>query len=96
MSSGNSTRFPRCNIPLWVKRAVKFRDRGRCVCCGKDLSGLIDCEDENAVHYDHMISLNDGGLNDVCNIQLLCCQCNLAKSSNSYTNTTYKDWYDFD
>lgn len=96
MSNGNRTNFHHCNIPLWVKRAVKFRDRGRCVCCGKDLSGLIDCEDENSVHYDHMVSLNEGGLNDVCNIQLLCRQCNLSKSSNSFTNTTYKDWYDFD
>lgn len=95
MSSGNRTNFLHCNIPLWVKRAVKFRDRGRCICCGKDLSGLIDCEDENAVHYDHMVSLNEGGLNDVCNIQLLCRQCNLSKSSDSFTNTTYKDWYDF-
>ena len=96
MSSGNSTIFSRCNIPSWVKRAVKFRDRGRCVCCGKDLSGAFDCEDENAVHYDHIVSLHEGGLNDVCNIQLLCRECNLSKSSNSYTNTMYKDWYDFE
>lgn len=96
MSTGNSLIFPRCNIPLWVKRAVRFRDRGRCVCCGKDLSGAFDCEDENAVHYDHIVSLHEGGLNDVCNIQLLCRECNLSKSSDSYTNTTYKDWYDFD
>lgn len=96
MSTGNSSIFPRCNIPLWVKRAVRFRDRGRCVCCGKDLSGAFDCEDENAVHYDHIVSLHEGGLNDVCNIQLLCRECNLSKSSDSYTNTTYKDWYDFE
>lgn len=96
MSSGNGSIFPRCNIPLWVKRAVKFRDRGRCVCCGKDLSGALDCEDENVVHYDHIVSLHEGGLNDVCNIQLLCRECNLSKSSDSYTNTTYKDWYDFE
>lgn len=96
MSSGNSSIFLRCNIPLWVKRAVRFRDRGRCVCCGKDLSGAFDCEDENAVHYDHIVSLHEGGLNDVCNIQLLCRDCNLSKSSASYTNTTYKDWYDFE
>lgn len=96
MSSGNDSALPRCNIPLWVKRAVKFRDRGRCACCGKDLTGLIDCEDENSVHYDHIISLHEGGLNDVSNIQLLCRQCNLSKSSGSYTNTVYKDWYDFE
>ena len=86
----------RCNIPSWVKRAVKYRDRGKCVCCGKDLSGILDCEDQNSIHYDHIVSLSDGGINDVSNIQLMCRNCNLHKSSNSYTNQTYKDWYDFD
>lgn len=86
----------RCNIPSWVKRSVKFRDRGRCVCCGKDISGLLDTEDDNSVHYDHMISLRDGGLNDVSNIQLMCRPCNLKKSSGSFTNIKYNDWYDFD
>lgn len=85
----------RCNIPAWVKRAVKYRDHGKCVCCGKDLSGILDCEDENSVHYDHIVSLHEGGLNDVSNIQLMCRVCNLAKSSGSYSGLIYKDWYDF-
>ena len=96
MANANPKKSNRCNIPQWVKRAVKYRDRGRCVCCGKDLSGLIDCEDEASVHYDHMVSLNSGGMNDISNIQLLCSDCNLKKSSDSYTEITYKDWYDFD
>ena len=96
MSICNEKRIQRCNIPSWVKRAVKYRDRGKCVCCGKDLSGLLDCEDENSVHYDHMISLREGGLNDVSNIQLMCRECNLSKSSDSYTFSKYKDWYDFE
>lgn len=86
----------RCVIPQWVKRAVKYRDRGKCVCCGKDLSGLLDCEDNSSVHYDHMVSLRSGGLNDVCNIQLLCRKCNLKKSADSFTGITYQDWYDFE
>ena len=28
-------------MPEWVKRAVFYRDRGRCVLCGKDLSGQL-------------------------------------------------------
>lgn len=94
--SSPEKRFDRCNIPSWVKRSVKFRDRGKCVCCGKDISGLLDVEDDNSVHYDHMISLNDGGLNDISNIQLMCRSCNLKKSSGSFTNTKYSDWYDFE
>lgn len=96
LSIKEKPRIQRCNIPSWVKRAVKYRDRGKCVCCGKDLSGVLDCEDQNSIHYDHIVSLNDGGINDVSNIQLMCRNCNLHKSSNSYTNQTYKDWYDFD
>lgn len=86
----------RCYIPEWVKRAVKYRDRGKCACCCKDLSGVLDCEDENSVHYDHIVPLSNGGLNDVSNIQLLCRDCNLNKLSSVKTNTIYKDWYDFD
>lgn len=95
MANANPSRIKRCSIPIWVKRAVRFRDRGRCVCCGADLSGHFDCEDEGAVHYDHIVSLHEGGLNDVSNIQLLCQKCNLSKSGESYTSTVYKDWYDF-
>lgn len=96
MANANPGTKDRCTIPQWVKRAVKFRDRGKCVCCGKDLSGILDCEDKASVHYDHMVSLHSGGLNDVCNIQLLCGNCNLKKSDGSFTSYRYKDWYDFE
>lgn len=96
MANANPSRILRCNIPMSVKRAVRFRDRGRCVCCGVDLSGYFDCEDEGAVHYDHIVSLHEGGLNDVSNIQLMCQKCNLSKSGQSYTSAVYKDWYDFE
>lgn len=86
----------RCSIPSWVKKAVKYRDKGKCVCCGNDLSGLLDYEDDNSIHFDHIVSLKNGGLNDVTNIQLMCRDCNLKKSSSSYTNIRYKDWYDID
>lgn len=96
MAGANPGVKNRCNIPQWVRRAVKYRDKGKCVCCGKDLSGILDCEDEASVHYDHMVSLCSGGLNDVCNIQLLCGNCNLKKSDDSFTSHRYKDWYDFE
>ena len=96
LSVREKPQIQRCNIPSWVKRAVKYRDRGKCVCCGNDLSGILDCEDQNSIHYDHIVALSDGGINDISNIQLMCRNCNLRKSSNSYTRQTYKDWYDFE
>lgn len=94
--ASDERRYERCSIPNWVKRAVKYRDRGKCVCCGNDVSGVLDVEDENSAHYDHIVSLKNGGLNDVSNIQLMCRPCNLKKSAESFTNTKYKDWYDFE
>jgi hypothetical protein len=64
-------------IPQWARRAVFFRDRGRCVYCERDLSGLVSVESSD--HFDHMIPLAEGGINDVTNLQLLCGECNLKK-----------------
>lgn len=36
----------RVAIPRWVQRAVYYRDHGRCVVCQKDLSGLMDVEED--------------------------------------------------
>ena len=95
LANSNPYKIKRSSIPVWVKRAVKYRDKGRCVICDKDLSGLLDIEDDNSVHYDHIISLNDNGLNDITNIQLMCHSCNLNKGDKSYTSTKYKYWYNY-
>lgn len=87
---------PHINIPQWAKRAVWFRDRGCCVFCGKDLSGTLNNLGDRAIHYDHMISLADFGLNDVANLQLTCQECNLRKLSKSETSSKYHQWYDMD
>ena len=96
LSNANSFCIDRCTIPQWVKRAVMYRDRGRCINCGKDLSGQFDVADKQSMHFDHIVSLHDGGINDVSNIQLLCQHCNTSKNASSFTSNTYKDWYDFD
>ncbi|TDT71509.1 HNH endonuclease [Hypnocyclicus thermotrophus] len=83
----------RVYIPEWVKRAVLFRDKGCCVFCKKDLTGLYSLLEDNEKHFDHIVSLNEGGLNDVCNIQLSCKDCNLKKSDNSKTSTLYQSAY---
>jgi len=84
---------PRVRIPKWAKRAVWFRDKGCCVFCGKDLSGIRNNLGDRAVHYDHMISLADYGVNDVSNLQLTCKDCNLHKLDKSGTCSKYHPWY---
>lgn len=84
----------RKNIPLWVKRAVFYRDNGKCVICQKDLSGLIDVEEEYEKQFDHIVPLEEGGLNDVSNIQLMCSCCNKKKGVQTYTSNVYRFLYD--
>lgn len=80
ISEGSITdngKIARVNIPQWVKKAVFCRDRGRCVCCNKDLSGIYTRLNQS--NFDHIIPLNKFGANDPCNIQLMCEECNKSK-----------------
>ena len=84
----------RASVPEWVKRAIFFRDRGRCVACDRDLTGLVSVFADE--HYDHAVPLAAGGLNDVTNIQLLCGACNRKKGHRRIvTSSSYEDWYQF-
>lgn len=83
--------IPRVAIPRWVKRAAYFRDRGRCVFCRVDLSGIVDLDKEE--HFDHIVALAVGGTNDPTNIQLSCRKCNLKKSKTAGTRYFYTDWW---
>jgi hypothetical protein len=82
----------RVYMPEWVRRAVFFRDRGMCVSCNSDLSGMLKiCSEDN---FDHIVPLALGGLNDVTNIQLLCATCNSKKGDRFIiTSSLYEDWY---
>lgn len=81
-------------IPGWVKRAVFYRDQGRCVLCQTDLTGLLSTD--QVIHYDHIVPLNLWGINDPCNIQLLCASCNLKKSGTHATSEfRYPPWWDY-
>jgi hypothetical protein len=82
----------RCSIPQWVKRAVYFRENGRCALCKKDLSGLVAVDPKQ--HYDHIVPLKALGANDPCNIQLLCAECNLGKAASAArTSLIYDPWW---
>ncbi|HIF9142463.1 TPA: HNH endonuclease [Photobacterium damselae] len=85
-------RIKRTHIPSWVKRAVFYRDRGRCVLCDKDLSGTLSLD--NHANYDHMVALANCGFNDVSNIQLLCKECNQIgkRAGEAVTSTLYQNW----
>lgn len=78
--------------PQWAREAVFFRDRGKCVICLTDLSGLLSRYPED--QYDHMMPLHLGGTKDVANLQLLCGSCNRAKGGGpATTGTLYERWY---
>ena len=82
----------RTRIPEWCKRAVFFRDRGRCCFCTSDLSGLRSIKSQK--NYDHIVPLAQRGLNDVSNLQLLCDNCNQKKSGlDISTSNFYEAWY---
>lgn len=83
----------RIYVPEWVKRAVLFRDRGCCVFCKKDLTGIYTLLDDREKQFDHIVPLEEGGLNDVCNIQLTCQECNQKKHTQSGTSTLYQTAY---
>ncbi|MDD4438171.1 MAG: HNH endonuclease signature motif containing protein [Tissierellia bacterium] len=75
----------RCHyLPEWLKRAIIYRDNGKCQHCGKDLSGLISINNDKELQFDHVIPLEQGGTNDATNFQLLCSECNFKKSGNIY------------
>ena len=53
--------IPECENVLFY-----FRDKGCCVFCKRDLTGLHSrYSQDNENTFDHIVPLNEGGLNDV-------------------------------
>ena len=91
---GSDGKFKRQPIPIWVRDAIYFRDRGRCVLCQVDLSGLLSTDRSD--HFDHIVPLAAWGINDPCNIQLLCEACNLKKAAGEpTTGYRYAPWWSY-
>ncbi len=89
---GRTGKLLRARVPQWARNAVFHRDKGLCVHCHTDLTRLI--HQQNALHFDHVIPLARGGMNDVTNLQLLCERCNLGKGgSETATVASYESWY---
>ena len=85
-------RIARKAPPRWARSAVFYREQGRCARCGTDLSGLLSALPVR--HFDHVIPLANGGLNDVTNLQLLCASCNARKAAGDEPpNRRHRRWY---
>ena len=55
-----------------IKYQVLTRAKGRCECCGAH-------EHQRALEVDHIVPRNQGGSDDLSNLQALCFRCNAAK-----------------
>ncbi|MCY9263991.1 HNH endonuclease [Bacillus haynesii] len=71
--------FKRCHFPVWMKKAVFYRDKGCCVSCRRDLTGYFNVS--GTYHVDHIIPLKLYGNNDPSNFQILCDTCNTQKGA---------------
>ena len=81
------------HLPSWLRKAVFYRDHGRCVFCREDLSGLISTDP--GLNFDHIIPLACWGSNDPSNFQLLCEACNKQKSASPKgVGCFYVPWWD--
>ena len=72
-------RLKRKHIPQVIKNAIFHRDGGECRSCKRSLDRVVN--PEITERYDHIVPLAQGGANDITNLQLLCDNCNSAKSS---------------
>ncbi len=67
--------------PTWLEDAIFYRDKGTCVICRKDISGLRNLGIKQAI--DHIVPISLFGNNDVTNLQILCRNCNEEKGNRS-------------
>jgi ATP adenylyltransferase len=62
-----------------IKYRVLTRARGRCECCGAH-------EHQRALEVDHIVPKNQGGSDDLSNLQALCFRCNAGKRDTDTTD----------
>lgn len=88
-------RIRRLAFPVWLKKAVFHRDKGKCVICRRDLTGVVTLD--STINIDHIVPLSLFGTNDASNMQLLCSDCNAIKSDrNTDTSTTHVPFWNID
>jgi len=62
-----------------IKARVLTRAKGRCECCGAH-------EHQRALEVDHIVPRNQGGSDDLSNLQALCFRCNAGKRDTDTTD----------
>ena len=62
-----------------IKYRVLTRAKGRCECCGAH-------EHQRALEVDHIVPRNQGGSDDLSNLQALCFRCNAGKRDTDTTD----------
>lgn len=71
-------RLKRVAIPQFAQDAIYYREQGECRSCKKAIDRMLAPSARE--RYDHIVSLAQGGANDISNLQLLCDDCNSKKS----------------
>lgn len=56
-----------------------------CAYCGIDLDPTAPPQTTHAIELDHIIPVSKGGTDDESNLALACWQCNISKSSKSFS-----------
>lgn len=69
-------RTPRRSVSSSTARKIALAQNSRCPTCGDAL-----VLDGDSIHVDHKVPRDRGGSNDEANLQVLCGQCNVMKSS---------------
>lgn len=69
--------LPSRNIAAGLRLRVYERDRFRCVFCGRSPITSLEVQ----LHVDHVVPFSHGGKTTIENLQTLCSDCNLGKSS---------------
>lgn len=83
----------RCSYwPSWLLTGIEYRDKGRCQLCGCDTTAIL--RPGVILNIDHIVPLDNGGINDPINLQLTCEHCNKSKGARSkaFNNVATPFW----
>ena len=72
------------NFTKRQKRDIYLKDKGICQECSIICRTDVDRNHPEAVNIDHIIPIEDGGMNEIFNGQVLCVKCHKIKNINAY------------
>lgn len=80
--------------PIAKRKRTPIESRLRHECFKRDGYKCVECgatKEEKMLHCDHIIPVSQGGTDELCNLQTLCDNCNLAKSDKCFKGGIVKD-----